>query len=162
LFNATQIRHAVSIDEHRRPYQQYLVRPRDGVEEVWFSGVHSDIGGTFDDNSWLAEIALKWVADGAVNDLYLREGAYDAHCTLKPDYFGGRLHRMGWIWDLVGRRTRQVPPGASVHYSVELRRADPAYEYHPKLPERYRVVDDTWLSSRYTGPLHLDSLAPSR
>ena len=47
LPNAQRIRHAVSIDERRRPFREYPIDdPDEGSrEEVWFAGVHSDIGG---------------------------------------------------------------------------------------------------------------------
>src|SRR4051812_10612356 len=60
LPNVRRLRHAVSIDERRLPYRAVLVTPREGFEEVWFAGVHSDVGGTFPD-SRLATVALKWV-----------------------------------------------------------------------------------------------------
>jgi uncharacterized protein (DUF2235 family) len=52
LPNASAVWHAVSIDEKRRPYREYLVEPKGRkpvLNETWFAGVHSDIGGTFED-----------------------------------------------------------------------------------------------------------------
>src|SRR6266702_3316094 len=59
LRNVKKIRHAVSIDERRRPFHEFLVKSQD-FEEVWFAGVHCDVGGTFKECK-LATIALKWV-----------------------------------------------------------------------------------------------------
>ena len=47
------IRHAIAIDERRRPYKEYIVKLADGNEETdlveaWFAGVHSDVGGSFE------------------------------------------------------------------------------------------------------------------
>ena len=43
--------HCVAIDETRNAFLPTLM-PRDAnVEEVWFAGVHSDVGGGYDDNS---------------------------------------------------------------------------------------------------------------
>lgn len=56
LPNVRILRHAVSIDERRRPYKPLLLKysldaKHEGrFKEVWFAGVHSDIGGTFQDN----------------------------------------------------------------------------------------------------------------
>jgi hypothetical protein len=69
LPNVANIRHAVSIDEKRRPYREYLVdheSPAD-VQEVWFAGVHSDVGGTFVDDHRLADISLKWMVNQAAS-----------------------------------------------------------------------------------------------
>jgi T6SS, Phospholipase effector Tle1-like, catalytic domain len=52
LPNVRHIRHAVSINERRRPYAEYLVTPENpkALREAWFAGVHSDVGGTFEDD----------------------------------------------------------------------------------------------------------------
>jgi T6SS, Phospholipase effector Tle1-like, catalytic domain len=47
LPNVATVWHAVSIDEQRRPYREYLVEPkgdRPVLNETWFAGVHSDVG----------------------------------------------------------------------------------------------------------------------
>jgi uncharacterized protein (DUF2235 family) len=45
------IRHAVSVDERRAFFRQNLVQPEPGqdVQELWFPGVHSDVGGGYPD-----------------------------------------------------------------------------------------------------------------
>lgn len=60
------VRHAVSIDEHRAMFRQNLFgRPHDpqqDVQEVWFAGVHSDVGGSYPEaESQLSKIALRWM-----------------------------------------------------------------------------------------------------
>lgn len=58
------VRHAVSIDERRAQYRSNLWTASDGqdVREVWFSGVHSDIGGGYpEEESGLAKIPLAWM-----------------------------------------------------------------------------------------------------
>ena len=55
--------HAIAIDERRSAYTPDLWadRPSDGggdFRQVWFAGVHSDVGGTYDDHD-LADIALE-------------------------------------------------------------------------------------------------------
>lgn len=58
-------RHAVSIHERRCYYQDNLWgRPFPGqdIRQVWFSGVHSDIGGSYPEReSGLSKIALEWM-----------------------------------------------------------------------------------------------------
>lgn len=129
LFNAKKIRHAVSIDEHRRPYHEYLADPNNyGLEEAWFAGVHSDVGGTFEDDPRLAKIALKWIVDGTVTRLNLRAGAYTQQCTVDASFVEGKQHKMGKVWLLVGTRHRHLPDAAILHASVrERRKQDPSY-----------------------------------
>ena len=60
------VRHAVSIDERRAFFRQNLFgKPRDpkqDVQEVWFAGVHSDVGGSYpEEESQLSQIALRWM-----------------------------------------------------------------------------------------------------
>jgi uncharacterized protein (DUF2235 family) len=128
LPNAARIRHAVSIDERRRPYREYLVERHPlGLEERWFAGVHADVGGTFADHR-LATIALKWVTDGIVGELALDATAYQEQCAVADDFADAPIHNNGWLWYLVGRRIRPMGPNALVHPSVLVRRRDnPGY-----------------------------------
>jgi uncharacterized protein (DUF2235 family) len=150
LFNVKRIRHAVSIDEYRRPYREYLADPKHfGLEEAWFAGVHSDVGGTFEDDPRLAKIALKWVVDGTVNELHLRSGAYARRCRVEESFAEGARHKMGKIWVLVGTRRRRLPDTAKLHASVRARRKVET-SYLPKLPNA--DSDDRWTDPDWTDP----------
>src|SRR6266568_3981082 len=126
LWNVRRLRHAVSIDERRRPFHEFLVEPRAGFEEVWFAGVHSDVGGTFLDCE-LATIALKWVFDGICQELHLRDrkpaAAYAKWCTVDAKFATAAAHDNGWTWKLLPGRTRPIPGTALLHETVKLRRA---------------------------------------
>jgi uncharacterized protein (DUF2235 family) len=128
LPNVARIRHAVSIDERRRPYREYLVeRHPIGLEERWFAGVHADVGGTFPDHR-LATIALKWVVDAVVGDLSIHVDSYRDQCAVTEDFADAPVHDNGKLWYLVGRRARPMPADALVHPSVLVRRRDqPGY-----------------------------------
>jgi uncharacterized protein (DUF2235 family) len=151
LPNATRIRHAVSIDERRRPYREYLVEPKrfriEGLEEVWFAGVHSDIGGTFEPDHRLATIALKWVVDGVHSDLLLRPGAYAEACKVDEGFALGQIHSMGPIWILAGLRQRHIPVGGILHSSVKVRREhDRGYCHRRSVPPEGQVwADPAWI-----------------
>ncbi|MET8027228.1 DUF2235 domain-containing protein [Streptomyces avermitilis] len=153
LPNVQRIRHAVSIDEMRRPYREYLVTAGDkkqtgpaSVEQVWFAGVHSDVGGTFDDDPRLPTVSLKWVVDGALAaGLRVQAGAYAREVSLEPGHALGEVHRMGRIWALLTYRHRRVPPDAHVHASVRARLAgDP--DYADRIPATAVWADSDWLS----------------
>jgi uncharacterized protein (DUF2235 family) len=131
LWNVCRIRHAVAIDERRRPYREFLVTPREDVEEVWFAGVHSDIGGTFE-NCQLATIALKWVFQAVCHELNLRDEkpaeAFARWCTVSPDFATAQIHKNSWPWDIFIPRRRQIGKTARLHDTVRIRRAtDPTY-----------------------------------
>ena len=68
--NVRVARHAVARDERRRFYDYVPLRERAGerwqtVEELVFPGSHSDVGGLYEDNHVIADIALAWIAQGA-------------------------------------------------------------------------------------------------
>ena len=61
------VRHAVALDERRVNFVQNLwgTVPAD-VEQVWFPGVHCDVGGGYPEpQSGLSAIALKWMVEKA-------------------------------------------------------------------------------------------------
>lgn len=60
------VRHAVSIDERRCFFRQHLWSPQHSdktdLKEVWFAGVHSDIGGGYPPGeAQLALLACRWM-----------------------------------------------------------------------------------------------------
>ncbi len=64
--NVKIARHALAIDEQRADFEPTLWVPRDGLDlkQVWFSGVHSDIGGGYtpDKKGRLAsDFPLEWM-----------------------------------------------------------------------------------------------------
>jgi len=63
-------RHAVSIDERRCYFQNNLwgkPLPGQNIKQVWFAGVHSDIGGSYAEmESGLSKITLEWMLCEAV------------------------------------------------------------------------------------------------
>ncbi|HEX7361746.1 MAG TPA: DUF2235 domain-containing protein [Bryobacteraceae bacterium] len=58
-------RHAISIDERRCYFQDNLwgqSYPGQDIRQVWFCGVHSDVGGSYPENeSGLSKIPLEWL-----------------------------------------------------------------------------------------------------
>jgi hypothetical protein len=125
----------------------------DDLSEVWFAGVHSDVGGTFVDDSCLSTIALKWMTDQALRaGLILKQKAYAKACTVDLDHALGTVHRMGWFWALLTYRRRPLPAGVRLHRSVRDRmEADPSYRLRRTPP------DDAWDDDRWTQPSPLAS-----
>ena len=159
LPNVRVIRHAVAIDEKRRPYPEYLVQPDptskdiEKFDEVWFAGVHSDVGGGFVDNPQLGQIAMRWIIDGATKrglrvrrQRYLnRFGNLDEAAACAPMHANGwawRFAQAPWYWIFNPWRRRPIPEGATIHQSVEIRREKS--DYRPKLPSDYAVETEVW------------------
>ena len=88
------VRHAVSIDERRCAFRHNLMEvapenPRQDVKNVWFAGVHSDVGGGYSvSESGLAKIAFEWmVRESKAGGLVVDQIAYDhemAECLPNP------------------------------------------------------------------------------
>ena len=86
--------HALAIDEKRGPFAPTLwQKPKDEaltqkvVEQVWFPGVHSNVGGSYPD-AGLSDLALEWLM-GRVEDVSDLEfdGAY-VDRAIRPDPLG--------------------------------------------------------------------------
>jgi uncharacterized protein (DUF2235 family) len=78
---------ALAIDEERGPFVPTLWNRQEGagsqvLQQVWFAGVHSDVGGGYDDPS-LAELPLLWLVDRAARaGLEFQDGFFSGR---KPD-----------------------------------------------------------------------------
>lgn len=63
--DVTHARHAVAIDERRSCFRQNLMAPEpkaQDVKNVWFAGVHSDVGGGYPMvESGLAKVSFEWM-----------------------------------------------------------------------------------------------------
>ncbi|MEO7122157.1 MAG: DUF2235 domain-containing protein [Lacisediminihabitans sp.] len=146
LENDLRVRHAVSIDEKRRPFREYLVTPtpQSQLEEVWFAGVHTDVGGTFDDDSRLSNVTLKWIIEGAIEEGMLVEpGPYAKACTVTELNASGSVHSNSWIWKIFIDRTRPIPPNAFIHSSVRPRMTAPG-PYAARIPSSAQWADPNW------------------
>lgn len=129
--------HAVAIDERRGPFQATLwdranEDKADHVEQVWFSGVHSNVGGGYDEDG-LANCALHWMAAKAMkHDLELDTGFLAAHA---PDPAAKLYDSRTFKYKIVPPKVRDVDwagyAGAAIHESV-LQRLQQVPEYRPE------------------------------
>ncbi|HET7229134.1 MAG TPA: DUF2235 domain-containing protein [Longimicrobium sp.] len=151
------VRHAVSIDERRAQFRSNLWHRAVGqdVRQVWFAGVHSDVGGGYPEvESGLSKIPLAWIAAEAHQaGLLIDPAKYDQvvlgkggqyvppdpaamqHSSLKGpwwalEYLPGRGPRKQTPLRLPLARRRTLPRGSIVHQSVYDRMAA-VPDYHP-------------------------------
>ncbi|MDK1492846.1 DUF2235 domain-containing protein [Sinorhizobium sp. 7-81] len=165
-------KHALSIDENRATFarvpwtnQDDLVEPgkQDGwFEQLWFAGVHSDIGGSYPENqSRLSDVALAWMVERATSIPH--------PILIEPNWLnlfplsGGAQHdecksgRLKWR-----RGLREIPVDAPLHPSVVERfklrgvvQYDACRVYRPENLRNHREV-----SSLYD-PVTREELTPS-
>jgi uncharacterized protein (DUF2235 family) len=101
--------HAMALDERRPQFVNHRV---DGAYEVWFRGVHSDIGGG-NQNPGLEYVALRWMFRKAmacglpIIDANILDSAIHPELAIKPNLFS----KSSLFW-----RTVQVID--LVHYTV--------------------------------------------
>lgn len=161
-------RHAMSIDEDRADFARVPwgssqnsgpARPDnypEWIEQIWFAGVHSDIGGSYAENeSRLSDITLDWMVHAAINlpddksldsngikvdrkFLYLTPDARGPqHDAREPGYLCGLIK---WTKGL-----RKIDHNAVLHATVYERfaadRVRHFYEMKPYRPENLSQHD---------------------
>lgn len=160
--------HAVAIDERRAPFAPTLwaVRADDPacragswrVEQRWFAGVHSNVGGGYPDCG-LSNLALRWMADRATQcGLALTPGFVEA---LDPacDCAGELYDSMSAAFRALGAHVRTIDAGVpqgtppvpvltfeDVDSSVVARHANPKTGYAPdNFLQYWRRYPDKWV-----------------
>lgn len=191
-------RHAVAIDEKRRffrlsawtPDQTYRSNPFDkksktpqDFKEVWFAGVHSDVGGGYPETaSGLAKFPLQWMVEEAASaglqistkmEGRLIRGTAHGNSTIKyvTPSIEGKLHRsltyLWWLAEIVPkfisrRETRPNWPFFLFYFPFGERRKIPENALvHWSALERENLKGD-YLSKNFPKNYHLEGMSPSK
>jgi uncharacterized protein (DUF2235 family) len=111
---------ALAIDEDRKVFkaERWDDSRETGLarvlKQVWFPGIHSDVGGGYDDDRRLADLSLNWM----INELKAGPGIDLGNIISGGDeLLRGRVHNerggvLGWFYS-VGYRTLEIMEGAS-------------------------------------------------
>ena len=132
-------RHALAIDDERRTFHPLLwdekIGPEQTMKQVWFPGMHTDVGGGYPDRG-LADIALEWmIAEATAHGMLIYE-KHKVKTDPKPD---GKMHnsRSGFPGSIFRHKQREWPSGRQppvIHKYVKERtrnqdnEADPPYK----------------------------------
>ncbi len=143
--------HALSIDEQRSKFRPNLwdkvdssqtVDSDQAIEQVWFAGVHSDVGGYYKE-AGLSNIALKWMLSRAFHcGLKIDKQRIDEIAVDHKDKLHNSLLPFFWIlgwWrrKIVDKEKYEIP---CIHESVYKRVEDNVDKYNPKnLPSKGNV-----------------------
>ena len=126
-------RHAVAIDEERDAFAPVLWeetpadRAEGRIKQMWFAGVHSDIGGRYPERD-LSDIALQWMADEAeacTTTLLIDR----ARLNLHPDPAGLQHDELSTSWMPWRRGLRRLTERDTVAPAVEERFKAPAVRF---------------------------------
>ncbi len=116
-------RHALAIDEKREDFVPTIWKPRRGLDlqQVWFAGVHTDVGGGYvrPGRQALSDIPLAWIADEATaNGL-----TFEKHLPKKMNGVPtARLHdSYKGAMKLLGKSRRRIQANTLIHRSVKTR-----------------------------------------
>jgi uncharacterized protein (DUF2235 family) len=153
------VRHAVALDERRAYFVQNLWgnQPPTDIEQVWFPGVHCDIGGGYPENeSGLSAIALKWMVGRAENaGLFINQ---QMKATVLPqrdvpgaNYVapsaGGPLHEsltgLWWLAEFIPKRYKDPAANFATRWMIHAgrhRHLNDGAKIHQSVFDRKRMV----------------------
>ncbi|MDN3547365.1 DUF2235 domain-containing protein [Mucilaginibacter aquaedulcis] len=118
--------HAVAIDERRASFKptlwtqskSALQRPTPQIlEQRWFSGVHSNIGGGYPDSS-ISDITFKWMAEKATETGLAFEERYLTN-NIKPNIDGKLYNSFVFPFNLMPPAKRIISANQIYHQTVD-------------------------------------------
>jgi hypothetical protein len=139
---------ALAIDEHRKLYppavwDTKMAAAGQTIEQVWFAGAHSNVGGGYPDPV-LSDQAFLWMVSKAAPLLTFDEDFLERRVEkLAEDEARGRLvDPIRGFWRMFGRHYRVIgtDKSESIHWSASARYSNrdkdpPTYEPHPYEPK---------------------------
>jgi hypothetical protein len=140
-------RHALSLDDERvtfHPLRFDMRSPKDRerIKEVWFAGVHSDVGGGYPEDD-LAHVPLTWMIGELGNSLRFIDGTTGTFARNASPYASAHDSRAGLsVFYRYGPRTVGDNGGPPViHHSVAEKVAFGIERYAPvALPDTAKVL----------------------
>jgi uncharacterized protein (DUF2235 family) len=140
--------HALAIDERRKPFMPNLwTRPpgwNGQLEQVWFPGVHCNVGGGYHPDG-LANEALHWMVEKAEGLGLAFDDAYLQHFT--PCFNSVLNDSMTVTYRALGEHIRpigkQPADGEVLHKSTIDRRSLQECNYHPENLESFLATSPT-------------------
>ena len=164
--------HAVALDEKRRPFAPtfWIIkrgeRPAGQVEQVWFCGCHSNIGGGYADTG-LSDVSLIWMCARAaeLGGLDFDRAFLKDRKHVKPSVFGLLEHsEQGWPVSWPWPYNRRVLSPNAVKVNVVWNGEDPSQVHlnemvHWSVLERLqKVAPEHWGGKRTYDPNNLRGL----
>lgn len=130
--------HALAVDEKRKPFKATLWdtdKPKNiNIEQKWFPGVHSNVGGGYPD-SGVADVTFLWMKEKAEScGLEFKEEYINNY--VHPNPAGKLYNSLTIMYKAIGKYERPIGTthygNEAVHDSTIKRLHDKKTEYHPK------------------------------
>ena len=162
-------RHALAIDETRATFSPVMWENEGDVEQVWFPGVHSNVGGGYAKDQ-LALLSLRWMVaearalrsenkarlrlhedvvqdhsrDKSINGrLYNSRAGFAAYYRYRPRELALAGRATALTKGIFAREAKQAPEPPRVHASVFHRIYHEVDRYAPTgIPAKYNVEED--------------------
>ena len=113
---------ALSIDDQRKVFKPKIwdeTKKVKGqtIEQVWFSGVHSNIGGGYR-RSGLSDITLEWITKKAEHAGLLLWKDYHNKVLITPNSDGKIYDSCSGLGKIYVKKIRDIPTGSRIHTTV--------------------------------------------
>lgn len=106
--------HALAIDDRRLTFHPVLwnenIKPEQVMEQVWFCGMHTDVGGGYEKHA-LSDISLEWMVDKAQACGLLIHQPSAEKIPVSPDANGHMHDSRGTTWTKFFREKERFWPG---------------------------------------------------
>ena len=127
--------HAIAVDEHRRPFVPTFwtilkgEKPKGHVEQTWFAGAHSNVGGGYSD-SGLSDEALIWMIARVQALTGLEFDVQAVKSNTKPNIGGVVVDSaQGWPIDHMFPHYRAILSPIAIHHGYFSNSEDPTEEH---------------------------------
>jgi hypothetical protein len=127
--------HAIAVDEHRRPFVPTFwtilkgEEPKGHVEQTWFAGAHSNVGGGYSD-SGLSDEALIWMIARVQALTGLEFDVQAVKSNTKPNIGGVVVDSaQGWPIDHMFPHYRAILSPIAIHHGYFSNSEDPTEEH---------------------------------
>jgi uncharacterized protein (DUF2235 family) len=133
---------ALAIDERRGPFEAARwtpkAKPEQTIEQVWFCGAHSDVGGGYLE-SGLSDISLQWMLERATRCGLVLDPEVDRRYPLAPDIDQAPHDSKDGLYRVTPGIDRSIGTAAASREQPdeEATREDPTQSLHPTVLQRW-------------------------
>jgi len=136
LRNTDYAYHALAVDERREPFKPSVwtnARECKDMQQVWFSGTHSNVGGGYYD-AGLSDTAFAWMLEKArLRGLEFDQGYFDDPNHLNPNYRASITDSFSLPYKIFGPYLRRI---GKLHEDVNVDKAGVNEMMHESVVKR--------------------------